>query len=278
MSLEVSTGKARQSTQLTEALQRGRHDHEFFGAFFLRRPPHAGQAKWLENAHATVNVLATANRYGKTTSLTHGHFHSGIYKIGAEDWYMVDGKINLTRFIECRYQTVHAAGEWELTRIVWDEAHKLLHENSRLRAFVKDWPRSVPPHITGTNGWLWKFRTLGHDSRGIDGNSFYLISIDEAGWIEGLEEMMQNVIRIRVADVQGRIWLVGTFKPGISRDFYKFAFRASAWTGTEIGFDHRDLGQDEALQVGDTSLAGSIRRYLAEFGINYDEYAEALAG
>jgi hypothetical protein len=282
--MHVGTGLAPQQNELLEALKRGREDHEFFGAFFLNRKPHPGQKKWLENANATLNCLATANRYGKTTLIPHGHFHSGIYKIGAEPFYFTKSRItgqpeiDLVKFAETRYHTVHTAGEWETARIVWDEAHKLIHENVRLLPFIKEWPKSIPPHIRGHNGWLWKFRTLGHDSRGIDGNSFYLITIDEAGWIDGLEEMTQNVIRIRVADVRGRIWFVGTFKPGISRDFYKYCFRASAATGINIAFDHRDDVDDNPGASVDTSLASSIRKYLREFGIDLDEYADAIAG
>lgn len=277
----VSTGKAGDSIELMTALQRGRYDHEFFGHFFLQRQPHSGlgqggQLKWVEEANATVNVLATANRWGKTTSLSHGHFHSGIYKVGAEPFYLdADKNIDIKKFVNARYHTVHTAGDWETARIVWEESHKIIHESQALRAFIAEWPKSIPPHIEGINGFQWRFRTLGHDSRGIDGNSFYLITIDEAGWIEGLEEKMQNVILIRVADVKGRIWLVGTFKPGTSKDFYKFARRAAAQTGTNIAFDHGQ-GVDEVQT--DTSMDSSIRKYLREFGIDLDEYAEALKG
>ena len=277
--MHVGTGKAAETNELLTALQRGREDHEFFGEFFLSRKPHAGQTKWLENAQATINCLATANRYGKTTLIPHGHFHSGIYKIGAEPFYLKEnGDVDLEAFLKTRYHTVHTAGEWETARIVWDESHKLIHENPRLLPFIKEWPKTIPPHIRGVNGFLWKFRTLGHDSRGIDGNSFYLITVDEAGWIDGLEEMTQNVIRIRVADVRGRIWFVGTFKPGISRDFYKYCFRASAATGIDIGFEHRDDVDDTDAENVEGKMSSSIRKYLREFGINLDEYADALKG
>lgn len=275
----VGTGLAEQNRELLEALKRGREDHEFFGSFFLSRRPHAGQLRWLNNAQATMNLLASSNRYGKTTLVPHGHFHSGIYKIGGEPYYLnADGSIDLQEWIQLRYHTVHVAGEWETARLVWDEAHKLIHENANLHPFIKEWPKSVPPHIKGTNGWLWKFRTLGHDSRGIDGNSFYLITVDEAGWIDGLEEMTQNVIRIRVADVRGRIWFIGTFKPGISRDFYKYCHRASSATGIDIGFDHRDDTDDGDPSELEGKIPGSIRKYLREFGIDLSEYADALRG
>ena len=275
--LYVSTGKAEQVDDLLTALQRGRHDHEFFGAHFLRRPPHRPQLRFLEGAEATVSVLATANRWGKTTVLCHGHFHSGIYKTGAEERYMTAGdEMDLDEFIRVKYHTIHTADGWDTAALVWDDAHKLMNECPNLEPWIKDKPRSLPPHIDFINGSRWKFRTLGDNAQGIDGNSFYLISIDEAGWVARLEEKMRNVVRVRVADVRGRIWLVGTFKPGISKDFYKTAVRASAYTGTGISFDHRDDADDGGLVSG--GLAGSIRKYLREYGIDLDEYADALKG
>jgi hypothetical protein len=86
--------------------------------------------------------------------------------------------------------------------------------------------------------------------------------------------MMRNVLKVRTADVRGRIVIVGTFKPGISRDFYKVCVRASAYTGKAISFDHR--ADDETGEA--ETLDSSIRRYLREYGINLDEYAEALRG
>ena len=265
-----------EGNRLLDALARGRDDHQFFSKTFLNRTLHDGQLEYVESANATVNCLATANRYGKTTLLTHRHTHCCIYKIGGERRYLDEaGEVDGEAFARLRYNTVHTAGGWETAALVWDEMHKILNESPRLAAFVKDAPRSKPPHIEFIHGSRWKFRTLGHNAEGVDGNSFYLISIDEAGWIENLEEMMQNVLRVRVADVQGMVDIVGTFKPGISKDFYKFCVRASAYTGRGLGFDHRDTAEDDGVAE---SLDSSIRRYLAEYGIDLDEFAEAIGG
>ena len=275
MSLQVATGKASEVNTVLEALQRGREDHQFFSRFFLGRKLHDGQLEYVTNANATVNCLATANRYGKTTLLSHRHFHKCFYKTGGEGRYIVDDVLDQQAFTKLRFNTVHTAALWETTALVWDESHKMINENARLDAFIKDKPRSKPPHIDFIHGSRWKFRTLGHNAEGIDGNSFYLISIDEAGWIENLEEMMQNVLRVRVADVQGCIDIVGTFKPGVSKDFYKFCVRASAHTGIGLGFDHRDQAQETDENE---RLDASIRRYLRDYGIDLDEFAEAVGG
>lgn len=257
-----------------EALVRGREDHEFFGAVFLGRKPHAGQLEVLENAHATLNLLPTANRWGKTLLLPHLHTHSCIYKIGAEPRYLDEaGIFDQRAFEKVKYNTIHTAGDWETTALVWDEFHKLQNDSANLRAFIKDAPRSLPPHVDFITGSRWKFRTLGHDARGIDGNSFYVVSVDEAGWIEGLEEMLQNVIRVRIADVRGRIYLVGTMKPGISRDFFKLSARASAYTGAGVILDHRSALDEEDE---DTGLDSSLVKLCKEFGVDLEGIRAAL--
>jgi len=252
--------------ELLEMLARGRTDHELFSRYFLGRGLHPGQLEAVENGQATINVLSTSNRWGKTFGLTHLHVHSNVYKIGGEPRYMKNGVIDQEAFVRLKYHTIHTADLWETAALVWDDFHLLYDHRPTLKAFVKDAPKSKPPHVEFIFGSRWKFRTLGHAAEGIDGNSFYLISIDEAGWIEDLETKMNNVIRVRVADVSGRIWIVGTFKPGISRDFYKYAVRASAYTGLGIDMAHGSADDDEGTEVEDGSaLDKAIRRYLREF-------------
>lgn len=268
-SAKPATGDA-----LLEALARGREDIEFFWRVFLKRTPHPGQLEFATNATATLNCLATANRWGKTVLLPGMHYHAQVYKTGAEPRYLrEDGAVDPERFVKTKYRTVHTADEWELAALVWDEARKILNESPELQALVKDAPASKPPHIDFLFGGRWKFRTLGRNASGIDGDSYYLVTIDEAGWIERLGEMMQNVIRVRVSDVRGVIVIVGTFKPGVSRDFYKLCVQASAHTGAALGFDYRDDAETELVTGG---LPAAIERYLAEAGINLGEYADAV--
>lgn len=278
MSLHLNTGLTGEVDTILDALSRGRSDHQYFARTFLGRTLHDGQLEFVNGAEAKINALATANRFGKTTVLSEMHFHAGIYKTGAE-WRYFDplGNFDLDVFTALKYETVHTAGEWEQAAFVWEDALKLILENQKMLApFVAAQPRSKPPHIKGINGWKWSFRTLGTNASNIDGKSIYLLSIDEAGWITDLDEMMRNVLRVRTADVRGRIVIVGTFKPGISRDFYKVCVRASAYTGRAISFDHGTDGEEQATLSVD--LDSAIRKYLKEFGIDLDEYKDALAG
>lgn len=278
MTLQVGTGRAGAVEDVLGALQRGREDHQFFARTFLGRTLHDGQLEFVKNAEAKINALATANRWGKTTVTSEMHFHAGIYKTGAEWRYINEaGEFDLDVFTKLKYETVHTAGEWEQAAFVWEDALNLISQNQRMLApFVAAQPKSKPPYIKGINGWKWMFRTLGTNASGIDGKSIYLLSIDEAGWIDDLDTMMRNVLRVRTADVRGRIVIVGTFKPGISRDFYKICVRASAYTGRAISFDHGTDGTEEATMAVD--LDASIRKYLRQYGIDLSEYLDAVAG
>ena len=275
--LGIGTGKASGANALLEALARGRTDHQFFAHYFLgetlRDGLHDGQLLFSQRAQATINILATSNRWGKTTELPEMHYHSCTYKIGAESRYMDEaGKIDHDRWLKLKYQTIHTADEWQTAAIVHEEALKLKNENARLDALIAAAPLSEPPYIDFINGAKWKFRTLGHDARGIDGHSYYLITVDEAGWISDLESKMDNVLRIRVADVRGRIVIVGTFKPGVSRDFYRYAVKASSYTGQSIDFAH---SSDEADEREEGQLDAGIQALLDQAGIDLSEYIDA---
>jgi hypothetical protein len=223
-------------------------------------------------------VLPTSNRWGKTTVIPTRHYHKCIYKAGAEQRFLDDdGATDLARFLSTKYETVHTAGEWEQAALGWHEALKLHGQNEPLRAFVKgNPPRTLPPHIDFINGAKWMFRTLGPNASGVDGKSIYYLSIDEAGWLEKLLEMMNNVLRIRVADVQGIIDIVGTMKPGVSRDFYKIAVRAAAYTGETVVFGHAGVVEDEDDVRPAGSMDETVKKYLADFGIDITEYRDAL--
>ena len=249
-----------------EAFERARGDQSFFWHFFLLRCPHPGQRQFIENANATTNLLACSNRYGKTTLCAGRHFHKNVFKIGAEERYLSNEYVfNLDAFVRTRYRTVHTAGEWDQAAEVWEDAQKLINESERLAAFVKNIKKSPPYEIEFIHGAKWLFRTLGVRGSGIDGKSFYLLSIDEGGWITDLEEMLHNVLTIRVADVRGQIDILGTFKPGMAKDFFKLCVRASAATGAGIAFDHRSDDEGESVD-----LDGAIRAYAKHFGFDLD--------
>lgn len=261
---------------LVEDLARGRDDPAFYSWRFCKRKLHDGQAEWIANANASVNVLATGNRWGKTSVVTVGHCHSCTYKTGAEPRYTNDdGTIDLARLAQERYETAHLAPSAELSELVWRDFNSMRRGSPDLDAWVAAAPRSKPPNIEFITGARWRIRTVGDDASGVDGSSFYLISVDEAGWLQHLETMMVNVLRIRVADVRGRIWIVGTMKPGeVSQGFHRYAVRAAAYTGTDLAIEHRAVAK---AQQQKHKVDPSIYLYARENGIDLDELLDAIA-
>ena len=233
-----------------KAMERAREDIPFFSHYFCGRELHDGQVDYVVNANASINLLCTSNRWGKTTVLTIRHLHPLFFKLGGEPKYIIDGAYHHDRYLGLEYKTVHAANLWETAEMVWRDALNVC-SGARMRPFVAEMPKSLPPKIVLTNGATWLFRPVGDRGEGLDGKSFYHISIDEAGWITNLREIMENVARIRIADVRGTIDLAGTFKKegGMSRDFYQYARRASLATGIKMAFDHRD-GNDYLKTFG----------------------------
>ena len=250
---------------LDQAAARGREDVPFFSHYFCGRRLHDGQAAYVSEANATINVLATSNRWGKTTTMAVAHIHPCFYKLDAEPKYFIDGEYSHQHYLDCEYKTIHTAGLWDTAKLVWNDVLKILKQ-PRIAPFIAATPRTLPPHVEFTNGSQMLFRTLGDHGEGIDGNSFYVVSIDEAGWITNLREIINNVAEIRVADVRGKIHLIGTFKPGISGDFYYYARRASIETGTNIKFDHRAT-RDYYDEFGLTELIDEVRAQRKEFDL-----------
>lgn len=261
---------------LIEDLGRGRDDPAFFSHRFCGRKLHDGQADFIRNAVASVSVLCTGNRWGKTSVLTVMNCHACVYKIGGEPRYTrEDGSIDLAQLAQLRYETAHLAPSTELSELVWRDFNAMRRGSPDLDAWVAAAPRSKPPNIEFITGARWRIRTVGDDASGVDGSSFYLVTLDEAGWLGGLETMMDNVLRVRVADVRGRIILAGTMKPGgISAGFYKYALQAGAATGSSISIEHRNVAKARNEKH---PVDPSIYRYAQENGLDLDELLDALA-
>jgi hypothetical protein len=95
--------------------------------------------------------------------------------------------------------------------IVFDEARSLLQNAPLMAPFVKSYRETPFPHIVFTNGSVMHCRSAHDGGKYIDGHAYRYLSIDEAGWITNLKDLMNNVIVMRLAG-GGEIDLVGTPK------------------------------------------------------------------
>lgn len=165
------------------------------------KKPHPGQRKWLENSHQPINTLVPGNRWGKSTVIAFKHLHKNIFKVGQ------------TRHDRDRgepYETISVAMSADQAEIVFKEAKRLL-QSPQLRPLVKAFRTTPFPHIVFTNGSVMHCRSAHDDGKYIDGHRYMYLSIDEAGWITNLRQLMSQVILMRLAG-GGEVDLIGTPK------------------------------------------------------------------
>ena len=165
------------------------------------KKPHPGQVTWLLNSTQAINVLVPGNRWGKSTIIAMKHIVKNVFKVG------------MTRESRRRgdpYETISVSVSADQAEIVFKEAKRLLQAKT-LRPLVKSFRSSPFPHIVFANGSVMHCRSAHDDGKYIDGHRYYYLSIDEAGWIVNLRNLMTNVILMRLAG-GGEIDLVGTPK------------------------------------------------------------------
>lgn len=178
-------------------------DPVLFANSFLPKKPHPGQVTWLRNSNQPINTLVPGNRWGKSTIIAEKHIFKCIFKVGIKAKSRAAWKA-------AEYETISVAMSADQAAIVFKEAKRLL-KDSPLRVLVKAM-RSTPfPHIIFANGSIFHCRSAHDDGKYIDGHAYRYLSIDEAGWISNLKNLMNNVIIMRLAG-GGEVDLIGTPK------------------------------------------------------------------
>lgn len=165
------------------------------------KKPHPGQVTWLTSANQAINVLVPGNRWGKSTVIAMRHIWHCVFKVGQTREARKSGE---------PYETISVAMSADQAEIVFKEAKRLL-QSKLLRPLVKEFRSSPFPHIVFTNGSVMHCRSAHDDGKYIDGHAYRYLSIDEAGWITNLRNLMTNVILMRLAG-GGMIDLIGTPK------------------------------------------------------------------
>lgn len=173
-------------------------DPVLFCRTMLPKKPHPGQVQWLRNSRESVNTLVPANRWGKSTAIAMKQIWKCWARIGANPF-------------EKKYETISVAMSADQAMIVFDEARSMLREAPLMAPFVKSFRETPFPHIVFSNGSVMHCRSAHDGGKYIDGHAYRYLSIDEAGWITNLKDLMNNVIVMRLAG-GGEIDLVGTPK------------------------------------------------------------------
>lgn len=242
-----------------EVWKRCRRDSEFFARTLLPKKPHPGQAKWLRNSNAAINVLVPANRWGKSTVIAMKHIHKCLFKVG-----LAEG-LSKEQWMAAPYETISVAASADQAEIVHKEARRLLG-SPVMKPFVAGYRTTPFPHIKFYNGAVFHCRSAHDDGKYIDGHAYRYLSIDEAGWIDDLKRLMNGVIIMRLAG-GGEIDLIGTPKGYNDLYFYfdrgtrgvegYYAQRGTIWENPFLPPEDIKM-RDRLLSTGDPKLREQV--------------------
>lgn len=167
------------------------------------RPHNHGQVKFLREAWGYINCLLPGNRWGKSKVIAMKHiyccmFKKGVRVTGGYDWMSMP------------YETISAAMSFDQAELVFRAAERMLAHPAMV-PFVKRIRATPFPVIEFWNGAKFHCRSAHDGGKYIDGHEYRLVTIDEAGWIPDLKELINGVILMRLAG-GGWLDLVGTPK------------------------------------------------------------------
>lgn len=196
---------------------RCKRDPAFFVRTMLGEDPHPGQRDWLEKADEYVNVLVPGNRYGKSYVIAFRHLWHAWLKVGIP----FEGQ---AEWMRAPYQTISLGATDDQARIVYRLIQRFIR-HPVMRPFVISERSSPFPQVKLWNGSIINVRSAAEGGKYVDGHAYRYVSVDEAGWIDDLKELMTNVLIMRLAG-GGRIDLIGTPK-GIGSGLYWYWNRAA---------------------------------------------------
>lgn len=202
--------------KIAEILIKGRKDYRYFAKNILFNPRepyiHDGQIKLLkkiENGKKRILVVSTGNRFGKTETIFYAHLRACIYKIGVPM-----KKLDYDTWLHTDYKTINLSFEYGRAKLVFDRflnairRSPLLKEGAGLirRISRRDFS------IEFENNSVFYFGSLEEGGKHAEGESYRLLTIDEAHYEKDLEKAFYAFLLPRTIGVRGKIVLVGTPK------------------------------------------------------------------
>lgn len=159
-----------------------------FSTAWLKWEPHPGQARWLLAPERPTAVLVTGRRWGKTEVAAVQALYYAIFRPGTRQ-----GIVSVTL---------------DQSRIMFDYIMRFIVEQPVLLALV-DKVRETPfPGVRFRHGSEIVLRTTARGGIYLRGHGFHRVIVDEADYLP--EEIIQNVIRMTLADVGGQLVLIST--------------------------------------------------------------------
>lgn len=184
----------------------GRHwrqshtDPVHFARLFLDLEPHPGQSRWLTGACRPENILHTGNRWGKSTIQAVRLLHRALFRFRPP------------RFHNLAYRACNVSITQDQANIVLSHLLRLIRGKRNIEPFVTNVVFSPFPRITLGNGSEIWFRSTQRRGEYLLGQDYDFISFDEVAFEPEPEYVVDQVIRMRLADRDGMLDLISTPK------------------------------------------------------------------
>jgi len=153
---------------------------------------HPGQLKWLKNSITPENLLVTGNRWGKSFVSAVKIVHHAIYRPRPLR-YDTSG----------RYRVVTASITQDQANIIFDEVVRLVRQSKLVAPLVASQTRSPYPRLVLGNGSMIEARSTQNRGEYLLGHDYDLFIFDEVAFETDPDYVVEEVIRMRLADRAG---------------------------------------------------------------------------
>lgn len=155
--------------------------------------------RWLRGSCRPENLLVTGNRWGKSFAEAIKIIHHALFRI-RDVRYDRSG----------RYHIVTASITLDQARIIFNSVLRILNGPCRIEGLVKKVTVTPYPRIILGNGAVIEARSTQRRGEYLLGNDYDYFIFDEVAFEDEAEFVVNEVIKMRLADRQGKLDLVST--------------------------------------------------------------------
>ena len=153
---------------------------------------HPGQKIWLDKSVTRENILVTGNRWGKSFVCAVKIIHRMLYRIR-----------NLKYDKYRRYRIVTASITQDQANIIFNQVIRLARESKIIEPLIQSITKTPFPKMVLFNGAEVEARSTQNRGEYLLGNDYDLFIFDEVAFESDPEYVVEEVIRMRLADREG---------------------------------------------------------------------------
>lgn len=182
----------------------------YFAEYILGVHIHEGQRCWLESSVTSENLLVTGNRWGKSFVAAVKILHHLLYRIRSLE-YDRSGV----------YRILNASITQDQAGIIFNQAVRLARQSVIYAPLIESVVNSPFPKMTLSNGATLEARSTQQRGHYLLGHDYDFFLFDEVAFEPEPEYLVEEVIRMRLADRNGKLDLIST--PNGKNWFYRRA-------------------------------------------------------